>query len=204
MCRADSVLTRCRASLHRIAELGSVARSVRRATCQRRSDCISNTRPSWRYQQLGQRSERSNAIATQFTQAASGGQLDALLVAIRWRNDRVRDNGRGGVLGCLEQSVSRLGLGRGERTLTFARPQAVDQPSAGICNEAVDPFKAKLDRRQPSLRLVGSRCHGVSSPGASDASYSSWAASSMASTVGVMTPAVVLLSTILRTSAALA
>ena len=71
MCRADSVLTRCRASLHRIAELGSVARSVRRATCQRRSDCISNTRPSWRCQQLGQRSERSNAIATQFTQDAS-------------------------------------------------------------------------------------------------------------------------------------
>src|SRR5579863_4955402 len=71
MCRADSVLTRCRASLHRIAELGSVARSTQRATCQRRSDCISNTSPSWRYQQLGQRSERSNAIATQFTQAAS-------------------------------------------------------------------------------------------------------------------------------------
>jgi hypothetical protein len=71
MCRADCVLTRCSASLHRIAELGSVSGSVRRARCQRRSDCISNTSPSWRCQQLGQRSERSNAIATQFTQAAS-------------------------------------------------------------------------------------------------------------------------------------
>src|ERR1700680_5274380 len=119
---------------------------------------------------------------------------------MRWRNDRVRDNGRGGVLGCLEQSLSRLGLGRGERTLTRARPQAVDQPSSGICNEDVDPFKAKLDRRQPSLRLVGSRCHGESSLGASDASYSRWAGSSMASTAGVMPPTMGLVSPILSTS----